>query len=64
LRSNTAIQDYNAAIDELRVSNSIAVVAPDFDFWFESFPGQLDDGVHPNGVGYQSMANQWFFVLP
>jgi lysophospholipase L1-like esterase len=64
LRSNPLIQEYNAAIDELRDSNGISVVAPDFYFWFESHPGELGDGIHPSGIGYQSMANQWFFVLP
>jgi len=59
-----AIQDYNSAIDELRASNGITVVAPDFYFWFQSHPEQLADGIHPNGVGYQSMATQWSYVLP
>jgi lysophospholipase L1-like esterase len=64
LRSDTAIQDYNAAIDELRASNGISVVAPDLYSWFESHPSELADGIHPNGTGYQSMANLWFNALP
>jgi len=63
-RSIAAIQDYNAAIDELRVSNGISVVAPDFYAWFQSNLDELDDGIHPNGTGYQSMAARWFEVLP
>jgi len=64
LRSDAAIQDYNAAIDELRISNGISVVAPDFYAWFQSHQSQLADGIHPNGTGYQSMANLWFNALP
>ena len=64
LRSDTAIQEYNAAIDELRASNGISVVAPDFYAWFQSHQDELDDGLHPNGTGYQSMAARWFDVLP
>jgi len=63
LVSDTAILDYNTAIEELRVSNGISVVAPDFYSWFQSHPGELADGVHPNGTGYQSMANIWFTAL-
>jgi lysophospholipase L1-like esterase len=64
LRSNAAIQEYNAAIDELRNFNGISVVAPDFYAWFLSHQSQLADGIHPNGTGYQSMANLWFNALP
>jgi lysophospholipase L1-like esterase/phosphodiesterase/alkaline phosphatase D-like protein len=62
--SNASIQEYNAAIDELRSSNGISVVAPDYYTWFQSHTGQLSDGLHPNGTGYQSMANLWFNELP
>ncbi len=64
LISNLAIQDYNAAIDELRVSNGISVPAPNFYTWFQSHQSQLADGIHPNGIGYQSMADLWFNALP
>jgi lysophospholipase L1-like esterase len=64
LRNDAAIQDYNAAIDELRASNGISVTAPDFYAWFQGHQGELDDGIHPNGTGYQSMANLWNAVLP
>jgi lysophospholipase L1-like esterase len=62
--SDGAIQQYNQAIDELRTSNGISVVAPDYYTWFQSHTSQLDDGLHPDGTGYQSMANLWFNVLP
>jgi len=64
LRSDAAIQGYNAEIDELRNFNGISVVAPDLYAWFQSHQSQLADGIHPNGTGYQSMANLWFNVLP
>jgi lysophospholipase L1-like esterase len=64
LRSDAAIRDYNAAIDDLRSSNGIGVVAPDFYTWFQSHQSELADGIHPNGTGYQSMANLWFKALP
>jgi lysophospholipase L1-like esterase len=60
--SNASILEYNAAIDELRVSNGISVAAPDFYAWFQSHQSELADGIHPNGTGYQSMATLW--VLP
>ena len=63
-RSDSAILEYNDAIDELRASNGIVVIAPDFYAWFQSHQSELDDGVHPNGTGYQSMAVLWFNVLP
>jgi lysophospholipase L1-like esterase len=64
---DAAIQQYNQAIDELRVSNNISVVAPDFYAWFQAHPEELADGIHPNGFGYDSMVtspNMWFEVLP
>jgi lysophospholipase L1-like esterase len=63
-RSDSAIQEYNQAIDELRSANGISVAAPDFYTWFKNHPSDLDDGIHPNGTGYQSMAAKWFEVLP
>ena len=62
--SDASIQEYNAAIGELKVTNGIAVTPPDFYAWFQSHTSQLADGIHPNGTGYQSMANLWFNVLP
>jgi lysophospholipase L1-like esterase len=62
--SNASIQEYNTVVDELRDRNGILVVAPDYYAWFQSHESQLDDGLHPNGTGYQSMATLWFNVLP
>jgi len=63
--SDTIIQEYNAAIDELVAANGIPVTPPDFYIHFKNNPGQLDaDGLHPNGAGYQSIANLWATALP
>jgi len=52
--SIASIQEYNAAIDELRSSNGISVAAPDFYTWFLNNTSQLADGIHPNGTGYRT----------
>ncbi|MGE5753270.1 MAG: SGNH/GDSL hydrolase family protein, partial [Deltaproteobacteria bacterium] len=61
---DAAIRGYNEAVDELVAANGIACASPDFYSWFISHPGQLADGLHPNGTGYQSMATLWNAVLP
>ena len=62
---NEDIRAYNRVVDELRTYNSISVVAPDFYFWFETHLNEYnEDDLHPNGIGYQSMANLWFLELP
>jgi lysophospholipase L1-like esterase len=63
LLSDASIREYNTVIDELVFANSITVTPPDFYAWFLSNSTQLADTVHPNGTGYQSMANRWFDVL-
>ena len=62
--SDVSIQQYNQAIDELVLENGIPVTPPDFYAWFQSNTGQLEEGIHPTGVGYQSMGNLWFGALP
>jgi len=62
--SNAHIVDYNAAIVELVLANGIPVVPPEFYTWFQSHTSELADGLHPNGTGYQSMANLWINALP
>lgn len=57
------IQDYNLVIDELVASNAITVTPPDFYTYFKQNPSQLPDNIHPNGAGYQAMANLWFQAL-
>jgi lysophospholipase L1-like esterase len=63
-RSDSMIQEYNVAIDELVLTNNISVVPPAFYAYFQSHQGELADGLHPNGTGYQSMGNLWFNALP
>ena len=66
------VMQYNAVIDELRNDpfNNITVTPPDFWALFnEDVSGgkrynfEYFDNIHPNGTGYQSMANRWFQVL-
>jgi len=64
LRSNAVIYEYNAAIDELFITNNILVTPPPFYQYFQTNPVELADGIHPNGTGYQSMANLWVAALP
>ena len=66
------VMQYNAVIDELKNDppNNITVTPPDFWALFnENVTGgrrydfEYFDNIHPNGTGYQSMANRWFQVL-
>jgi lysophospholipase L1-like esterase len=61
---NILIQAYNRVIDELVIANGIQVPPPDFYTYFKSHPEQFYDDLHPNGAGYQAMANLWSLVLP
>ncbi|BBO82779.1 hypothetical protein DSCO28_33450 [Desulfosarcina ovata subsp. sediminis] len=61
--STTAFEAYNEVIDELAVSNSIAVTPPDFFTWFEANPDEMYDSLHPNGEGYDSMAYLWYEAI-
>lgn len=63
LRSDAMIFEYNAVVDELFLTNDILVTPPPFYSYFQSHTGELSDGVHPNGAGYQSMGNLWFDAL-
>jgi lysophospholipase L1-like esterase len=73
-QKNIIIQEYNEVIDELVAdpANNIMIIPPDFYAYFSYFDGvtghfryeeEYGDWVHPNGIGYQSMANLWFQVL-
>src|SRR5262249_62411749 len=44
-------------------ANNISVVPPDFYTFFSNNQSQYADLLHPNGVGYQSMANIWAQAL-
>jgi lysophospholipase L1-like esterase len=57
-------QTYNQVVAELVAENSISVTPPDFYSYFQNNQNQLPDGLHPNGIGYQSMGNLWFQALP
>ena len=61
--SDAAIQEYNVVIDELVLTNNILVVPPAFYAYFKAHQNELADRLHPNGIGYQSMANLWFTAL-
>jgi len=61
---NLLYQAYNQVIEELVIENRISVVPPDFYSYFQSHQNQLPDGLHPNGIGNQAMANLWFQALP
>ena len=62
---NTNIQQFNLVIDELVAANNITVTPPDFHAYFAThYPTEYWDDIHPNGVGYQSMANLWVLALP
>ena len=63
LRSNAMIYEYSAAIGELIITNNILVSPPPLYTYFQTHPGELADGLHPNGEGYRSMATLWFDVL-
>ena len=69
---NILIKEYNLVIQALKddPTNSITVQPPDFyALYNEDVPGgkrydfEYSDNLHPNGIGYQSMANLWFDVL-
>jgi lysophospholipase L1-like esterase len=57
------IGEYNQVIDELVSANGISVTPPDFYTYFQGHPGELIDGLHPSGIGYQSMADLWSATL-
>jgi lysophospholipase L1-like esterase len=61
---DTLVQEYNLVIDELVAANSIPVTPPDFHAYFATHSGtEYSDTLHPNGLGYKSMANLWFQAL-
>ena len=59
----SSIREYNVVIDELVAENDIAVTPPDFYSYFQKHPDEIPDGIHPNKIGYESMANLWFIAL-
>ena len=57
------LQSYNSVVDELVSENNISVTPPDFHSYFEAHPTEFADALHPNGIGYQSMARIWSQAL-
>ncbi len=60
------IQEFNQVIDELRAipANNISIAAPDFyDYFRSNYAAEYADNIHPNGDGYQAMANIWLQVI-
>jgi len=65
-RSSTdisSIREYNVVVDELVAENKIAITPPDFYVYFQKHQDEIPDGIHPNKIGYESMANLWFIAL-
>jgi lysophospholipase L1-like esterase len=60
---NSMLQEYNLVVDELVSENNIRIVPPDFYTFFKNHPEQIADCLHPNGIGYQSMAKLWHDAL-
>jgi lysophospholipase L1-like esterase len=59
----SSVREYNVVVDELVAANNIAVTPPDFYAYFQEHPDEIPDGIHPNKIGYESMANLWFIAL-
>ena len=60
---NSIIRNYNVVIDQLIIDNTVLVTPPDFYAYFATHQNELIDKLHPNGRGYQAMANMWHAVL-
>ncbi|MBL4851937.1 MAG: hypothetical protein JKY90_06615, partial [Gammaproteobacteria bacterium] len=57
---NVIVDGYNQVIDELVFENEFSYVPPDLHGYFTANPSEYSiDGIHPDGVGYQSIANLW-----
>jgi hypothetical protein len=63
---NALIRDYNIVIDSLAEENGLgtAPIDPDFYSYFSANQDEFADNLHPDGFGYQSMADLWFNALP
>jgi lysophospholipase L1-like esterase len=60
---NLLIKQYNKVIDALVDANEILFNPPDFYNHYKTNQNEMADNLHPNGTGYQSMANLWFNAL-
>ncbi|MBZ0156689.1 MAG: hypothetical protein K8I29_10845, partial [Alphaproteobacteria bacterium] len=61
---NVLIREYNKVIDELVKENKLTIQGPDMYAYFSVYPEEFSDTTHPNGKGYQSMADLWHDALP
>jgi len=60
------IKPYNQVIDELvaNPANHLLITPPDFYAHFlQTYPTEYGDDIHPNGLGYQSIARLWCQAL-
>jgi lysophospholipase L1-like esterase len=64
------VQEFNQVIEELlgqlklAYPDYLSYVAPDFHGYFTAHPGEfVSDGIHPSGIGYQSMGRLWCEAL-
>ena len=65
---NLLIIEYNQIIDQLAANNGIPVTPPDFynyfrDNYFFDGASEYGDNIHPNGLGYQGMADMWAMAI-
>ena len=60
--SNFYIREYNRVIDELvaNPANDITVTPPDlYGYFLINYANEYSDQIHPNGLGYRSIADLW-----
>jgi hypothetical protein len=68
----TAAHDYGRCISIIKqltrlwqTPNHITLAPPDlYGYFSQNWQGQYHATLHPNGLGYQSMANLWNAALP
>jgi len=54
------IIELNLVIDELVTENSLTIAPPDFyDYFLLNYSTEYFDNIHPDGTGYDSMADLW-----
>jgi len=65
--AGAAIFEFNDVIDELAAIPANNIIGPiDLHTFFlngQRYSTEYDDNIHPNGIGYQSMAEQWLLLI-